>query len=150
MQVGRTGRVRWSAWLGRWRGMQLMYDLDDITSGRSIKAVLPFVILTEQPEECRKLPVIHALYLCEGGEQRLKPLNADGCEVELTYWASKRALANPASVRKLLQECGDIILGGLLHTCDVKRPNDPSSATRPTGRVDCNSDAMAGLEAMMG
>ena len=27
---------------------------------------------------------------------------------------------------------------------------DPSSATRPAGRVDCNSSAMAGLEAMLG
>ena len=26
-------------------------------------------------------------------------------------------------------------------------PNDPSSATRPAGRHDCNSDAMAGFAA---
>ncbi|MGH9580543.1 MAG: hypothetical protein ACRD2R_06070, partial [Terriglobales bacterium] len=30
------------------------------------------------------------------------------------------------------------------------RPNDPSSATRPTGRVNCNQSAMAGLDAMKG
>jgi hypothetical protein len=28
--------------------------------------------------------------------------------------------------------------------------NDPSSATRPTGRHDCNSDAMAGFAAALG
>jgi hypothetical protein len=28
--------------------------------------------------------------------------------------------------------------------------NDPSSATRRTGRNDCNRDALAGLDAMMG
>ena len=32
----------------------------------------------------------------------------------------------------------------------AKRPNDPSSATRPTGRVDGNSDAMAGFAAAHG
>jgi len=30
------------------------------------------------------------------------------------------------------------------------RNNDPSSATRPTGRNDCNRDAMAGLDVMLG
>jgi hypothetical protein len=32
----------------------------------------------------------------------------------------------------------------------VERPNDPSSATRRTGRTDCNRDAPAGLDAMKG
>jgi hypothetical protein len=32
----------------------------------------------------------------------------------------------------------------------VKWPNDPSSATRPKGRGDCNRDAPAGLDAMKG
>jgi len=32
----------------------------------------------------------------------------------------------------------------------VMTPNDPSSATRRTGRNDCNRDAPAGLDAMMG
>jgi hypothetical protein len=32
----------------------------------------------------------------------------------------------------------------------VERPNDPSSATRTGGRVDCNSDAMAGFAAAHG
>ena len=31
-----------------------------------------------------------------------------------------------------------------------KQANDPSSATRPTGRTDCNSDAMAGFAAAHG
>jgi hypothetical protein len=30
------------------------------------------------------------------------------------------------------------------------KPNDPSSATRPTGRRDCNSDARAGFAAAHG
>ncbi|SRR6266481_4267306 len=30
------------------------------------------------------------------------------------------------------------------------RPNDPSSATRPAGRVDCNRSAMAGFAAAHG
>ena len=29
----------------------------------------------------------------------------------------------------------------------AKRPNNPGSATRPTGRVDCNQDPMAGVAA---
>jgi hypothetical protein len=29
-------------------------------------------------------------------------------------------------------------------------PNDPSSATRPTGRTDCNRDAHAGFAAAHG
>gem|GEM_PF-4464777 len=32
----------------------------------------------------------------------------------------------------------------------VKRPNDPSSATRPTRTPDCNLDAMAGFAAAHG
>ena len=32
----------------------------------------------------------------------------------------------------------------------VQRPNDPSSATRPTRACDCNRDAMAGLDVMLG
>ena len=32
----------------------------------------------------------------------------------------------------------------------VQAPNDPSSATRPTGRVDCNWSALAGLADGMG
>jgi hypothetical protein len=32
----------------------------------------------------------------------------------------------------------------------MMRPNDPSSATRPTRAFDCNLDAMAELDAMMG
>ena len=32
----------------------------------------------------------------------------------------------------------------------VSTPNDPSSATRPAGRHDCNSDAMAGFAAAHG
>ena len=31
-----------------------------------------------------------------------------------------------------------------------KSPNDPSSATRPAGRLDCNRDAMAGFAAAHG
>ncbi len=33
---------------------------------------------------------------------------------------------------------------------DVKPPNDPSSATRPTRASDCNRDAMAGFAAAHG
>jgi len=33
-----------------------------------------------------------------------------------------------------------------VHAC----PTDKSSATRPTGRYDCNPDAQAGLDVMMG
>ena len=32
----------------------------------------------------------------------------------------------------------------------VERPNDPSSATRPTRACDCTRDAQAGLDAMKG
>jgi hypothetical protein len=32
----------------------------------------------------------------------------------------------------------------------VERPNDPSSATRPAGRTDCNQSAMAGFAAAHG
>jgi hypothetical protein len=32
----------------------------------------------------------------------------------------------------------------------VMSPNEPSSATRPTRRFDCNSDAMAGFAAAHG
>jgi len=32
----------------------------------------------------------------------------------------------------------------------VVMPNDKSSATRPTGRYDCNRDAMAGFAAALG
>ena len=40
----------------------------------------------------------------------------------------------------------DVVVG---HKC-VERPNDPSSATRPTRALACNREPMAGLEAMMG
>ena len=39
---------------------------------------------------------------------------------------------------------------GFAYLCDVKRPNDPSSATRPARRHDCNSSAMAGFAAAHG
>jgi hypothetical protein len=32
----------------------------------------------------------------------------------------------------------------------LKTPNDPSSATRPAGRMDCNRSAMAGFAAAHG
>ena len=121
-------------------GVRLTYDMADITSGRSLQAVLPFVILTEQAEQGGKLPVGHALYLRECSEEGIEPLDTFGRQVELTYRTSKRALTNPAGVRKLLQEFGDIIVGGLLHGGGVQRPNDPSSATAATGRTDCNRD----------
>ena len=39
----------------------------------------------------------------------------------------------------------------LVHFGDgVVRPNDPSSATRPAGRVDCNREVMAGFAAAHG
>ena len=62
----------------------------------------------------------------------------------------------------LLETCGE---GATLATDDWKythpmenekgirtleMPNDPSSATRPTRRVDCNLDAMAGFAAAHG
>ena len=39
--------------------------------------------------------------------------------------------------------------GGFKHN-DAMTPNDPSSATRPTRAMDCNSDAMAGFAAAHG
>ena|SRR6266571_3802652 len=36
------------------------------------------------------------------------------------------------------------------HERPLKPPNDPSSATRPTRRVDCNQNAMAGFAAAHG
>jgi hypothetical protein len=39
---------------------------------------------------------------------------------------------------------------GLVFVICAKRPNDPSSATRPAGRNDCNLDAMAGFAAAHG
>ena len=38
----------------------------------------------------------------------------------------------------------------IVHRRDAAQPNDPSSATRPTKRVDCNLDAMAGFAAAHG
>ena len=34
--------------------------------------------------------------------------------------------------------------------CAQETPNDQSSATRPTGRLNCNRDAMAGFAGALG
>ena len=39
---------------------------------------------------------------------------------------------------------------GVMVGCDSVPPNDPSSATRPAGRYDCNRDAQAGFAAAHG
>ncbi|MBI3415872.1 MAG: hypothetical protein HY043_11245 [Verrucomicrobia bacterium] len=41
-------------------------------------------------------------------------------------------------------------IGGVMVGCDSVPPNDPSSATRRTGRNDCNRDAPAGFAAAHG
>jgi hypothetical protein len=41
-------------------------------------------------------------------------------------------------------------LEGLGFTINSMQANDPSSATRPAGRHDCNRDAMAGFAAAHG
>jgi len=56
-------------------------------------------------------------------------------------------------------ECDDLnamshfvlsVLFAVFFTEESVTPNDPSSATRRTGRNDCNRDAPAGLDAMKG
>jgi len=52
-------------------------------------------------------------------------------------------------VIRLLAQLLDFLYGILVgHEND--EPNDPSSATRPAGRMDCNHDAMAGFAAAHG
>ena len=48
---------------------------------------------------------------------------------------------------RVVQNLTDFIRGGFEWLHGVKQPNDQSSATRPAGRHDCNSDAMAGFAA---
>ena len=43
-----------------------------------------------------------------------------------------------------------VVFGFLFSHTRVPRPNDPSSATRPAGRVDCNRSARAGFAAAHG
>jgi hypothetical protein len=60
--------------------------------------------------------------------------------------------------RRVMQDCchdypchGAGCRFGRCPKCGMRvSPNDPSSATRPTGRHDCNSDAMAGFAAAHG
>src|ERR687890_19664 len=73
----------------------------------------------------------------------------------------------PGSLQRMVRpRCRHALNETLLQTqeqedrCDEKKcksshgvrkwPNDPSSATRPAGRHDCNSDAMAGFAAAHG
>ena len=52
-------------------------------------------------------------------------------------------------IRVKLLHLRNQFFGAWIHR-GVKPPNDPSSATRPAGRVDCNNDAMAGFAAAHG
>ena len=44
----------------------------------------------------------------------------------------------------------DLSAKALVFNVRQEGPNDPSSATRPTRALDCNREAMAGLEAWLG
>jgi hypothetical protein len=54
------------------------------------------------------------------------------------------ATRSPLAARLGRKTCGVMVW------CDSVPPNDPSSATRPAGRHDCNRDAMAGFAAAHG
>src|SRR6185295_14042429 len=79
---------------------------------------------------------------------------------------SAKAIANPLAVSPMGVGLGEGVLSSsiafgvgvelltvclvFVHRMRVATPNDPSSATRPTERHDCNSDAMAGFAAAYG
>ena len=57
------------------------------------------------------------------------------------------AMRKTSFYKKFCHACQ--LLFGIFHS-GAKRPNDPSSATRPTGRVDCNREPGAGFAAAHG
>ena len=59
-------------------------------------------------------------------------------------WCLRRLLAASCEKQHTYQYYDDVFHNR------VMSPNDLSSATRPTGRHDCNSDAMAGFAAAHG
>ena len=83
----------------------------------------------------------------------------NGCALELGgVWLMARDSEPSATKRKppelVMRSTLAATLGtktcGVMVWCDTVPPNDPSSATRPAGRTDCNRDAHAGFAAAHG
>ena len=105
---------------------------DDLSLAEAVKL---YVSLTHRPRE--------SLSLCG----------------EVGSYNSPRFCAVPklldvASLRHALKDGCDFLNEFLklrvLGVHSARTPNDPSTATRPSGRHDCNSDAMAGFAAAHG
>src|SRR5437667_259212 len=80
-----------------------------------------------------------------------------GLKIQISLLRVRIFLVEPrAKCRHFLLECRYLLAlvrlwaWGFHNVRDTHPPNDPSSATRPTGRLNCNLDAMAGFAAAHG
>ena len=83
---------------------------------------------------------LHARVRLTNRESNALAALANKTELELVH----RATTTKCFLQLLL-----LWVDKIAHRC-VKRPNDPSSATRPTRAFDCNRNAMAGFAAAPG
>ena len=154
MKPEQDGRVRCSAWLGRvirsarevlaqmwgrWRNPRSLQSM----------AESPVVLssLVESSDIARQVSVERLGDLVSPCP-RLSPRGVRAPRSHLSPRGPSHARSRPALFR---------IVGACLKALRrskssawVERPNDPSSATRPTRRDDCNSSAMAGFAAAHG
>src|SRR2546426_3025250 len=170
--------VRCSAWLGRWWiGIRctVARRTDPVFRALLCKGwwrychdwmPLAFGAVWVRLKSCGRALPQHAHALCEASNDWLRILKL--CAkltvfyFKLRYLRRKQRILLDEQRQLLLQQVDHVFgqtvgvgdannfFGDLSGTHSVKRPNDPSSATRPTGRVDCNSDAMAGFAAAHG
>jgi len=106
--------------------------------------------------ECRKHLVVYLLAL---GRIRLRLLLLKSklllqkalLKIELlVQQAFLKAIGNPTHQHSADESAGCAREKNVVGHKSVMKANDPSSATRPAGRHDCNSDAMAGFAAAHG
>ena len=139
------GRVRCSAWLGRTvNGIKSFFVSDIITvQVIDVRRMEADEVLAPMRLEAHELVFVSE---CKTPRDRLaRPLVLSADMKSARLWRPEKARRQSA-IRSL---------GAFLGVCcpydggDV-RPNDPSSATRPTRAFDCNLDAMAGFAAAHG
>ena len=139
-------RVRCSAWLGRVvmsvRRANRVMEADDYQARQQwpgLRSQLSQAAFESIGLSCHQSP-------CESARVECRPESKQRREQSPVRRTALRVASLWRAVRKSLCELRRE-LGLVSVAYDVKRPNDPSSATRHTGRVDCNQSAMAGFAA---
>ena len=115
-----------------------MADGNLLRCGLDTKEELPRLVTRPSHDVLNRVAVVNVGWY---------PLNGSNL---LRVWQNE---SRQVTIKTILADNFDGHLGKVLKCHRVERvvwPNDPSSATRRTGRHACNRDAPAGLDAMKG